>query len=108
MVEAKSHQQRQIEDVFAGDEKPNDHSLAAKSWQRALKHEKPKTMAPDEWQAYFDATGEQPQNRANQRSLVMRGWQSLKRWLGVPEAERKSSFPSPKNCARFEAEDSEF
>ena len=108
MVEAKSHQQRQIEDIFADDEKPNDHSLAAKSWQRALKHEKPKTMAPDEWQAYYEATGERPQNPAAQQSW----WQSLRRslgrWLGRPVASGKTTSSLPKNCARLETEDSEF
>lgn len=108
MAEAKSHQQRQIEDIFAGDEKPSDHSLAAKSWQRALKHEKPKTMAPDEWQAYYDATGERPQNPAAQQSWLQRVWRALGRLLNRPETPRNTSASSRRNCVRFEAEDSEF
>ncbi|MFN3237824.1 MAG: hypothetical protein ACE37D_12295 [Pseudomonadales bacterium] len=105
MAEAKTHQQRQLDDVFAGDEKPNDHSLAAKSWQRALNSEKPRTMAPDEWQAYYEATGEAPKVLVSQPSLFRRWWRSVRKHLGVPQQDdRKSS----KNCARSVMEDAEF
>ena len=49
MTEGKSHQQRHIDKILGNKEKPNDHSLANQSWQRATEDTRPRTMAPDEW-----------------------------------------------------------
>jgi hypothetical protein len=105
MAEAKTHQQRQIDDVFAGDEKPNDHSLAAKSWHRALSAEKPKTMAPDEWQAYYEATGQSPESASTQPSMLAKLLYTLKKRLGLSSA---STNKTNKNCARLDMEDADF
>lgn len=105
MAEAKTHQQRQLDDVFAGDEKPNDHSLAAKSWQRALNSEKPRTMAPDEWQAYYEAAGEVPRAVLPRHSVLRRGWLALRKLLGIPQQDERKSA---KDCVRSVMEDSEF
>lgn len=114
MVEAQTHQQRQIDHILAGDEKPNDHSLAAKSWRRALNGEKPRTMAPDEWNAYFELTGQhlaqkrqqQPQKKPQTGPWLTRFWRTALSWLGLPQ--QAPNKPSAKNCVRLDMEDAEF
>ena len=110
MPTEKSHQQRHIDNILGVEEKPNDHSLAGQSWQRAKENNKPRTMSPDEWDLWYRTHPEADERSPADRSPAVTKPSLLSRIAGLFRRKQK---PKPqtqenRNCARSVMEDSEF